>query len=68
MSFCEADYHWSASRFRLINDHSVFSNRPRQQEDQHDVLRLKVLYLKHVQPVHNHHSLNQVSFQINVSV
>ena len=33
---------------------------------QRDIPRSKVFYLKHVQPVHHHHSLDQVSSQINV--
>ena len=31
-----------------------------------DILQSKTLYLKHVQPVHDHHSLDQISSQINV--
>lgn len=33
---------------------------------QRDVSQLELLYLQHVQPIHHHHSLNQVSSQINV--
>ena len=36
------------------------------QSTQHDISQSEVLHLEHVQPIHHHHSLDQVSLQINV--
>ena len=36
------------------------------QSTQRDISQSEVLHLEHVQPIHHHHSLDQVSFQINM--
>ena len=33
---------------------------------QHDISQSEMLHLEHVQPIHHHHGLDQVSLQINV--
>ena len=62
---CEADHRRIPCCFRLNIIHSsliLLHSR----KTQHNVSPSEVLNLNHVQPVHHHHSLDQVSSQINV--